>query len=97
MFGRVQELRHRLETESGKSVSVLDLEKMAFVLSKETKSDTKRFTTAVEKEDEEEEVRPSRSGRKRKVAISQARNTDEETKQQPRPKRRKKATGYEGL
>ena len=77
LFAQVQKLQERLKHDSGQNMSVLDIERAAYVLSKESaRSLTKESAKAVrpqpdeaEAETEDVEVRPPRAKR-RKNALS---------------------------
>ena len=67
LFEKVTELRERLENDSGKQVSTIDIEKAAYVLGKDALSSSKSSTFETEAATEDKELQPPPSKRQRKA------------------------------
>ena len=67
LFEKVIELRKRLESDSGKQVSTIDIEKAAYVLGKEALSSFKSHPIDTEAATDHKELQPPPSKRQRKA------------------------------
>ena len=66
-FERVNELRGRLEKDSGKEVSALDIEKAAYVLGKDALPESRKFPLDTEDIEGDKALRPPSPKRRRKA------------------------------
>ena len=66
LFAKVTELRERLENDSGKQVSTIDIEKAAYVLGKDALSSSKSFSLDTEAATDVKETQPPAPKRRRK-------------------------------
>ena len=67
LFEKVAKLRERLESDSGKQVSTIDIEKAAYVLGKDASSSRKSFPLDTEAAKEEKELQRPPPKRQRKA------------------------------
>ena len=66
LFEKVTELRERLENESGKQVSTIDIEKAAYMLGKDALSSSKSSPLEMQAATDDKELQPPPSKRQRK-------------------------------
>ena len=66
LFGKVTELRERLEEDSGKQIPTIDIEKAAYVLGKDALSSSKSSHLDMEAATDDKELQPPPSKRHRK-------------------------------
>ena len=92
MFEKLQGLREKLQKESGNPVSALDLEKVAYVLGKESHSKTLGLSVLETNKDRhgvrDDSTQNPRSTKKRKGPTNQDANTKDKEAQQASTKRR---------
>ena len=94
MCEKVQALRVRLQEQSGKPVSAIDLEKVAYVLAKEAQSQPHSKQHSVDEAiiEDKEETQPPKPQKRKTGTATKDEIPEEEEVQEPRTKRRNLST-----